>query len=185
MDHRIIISGFGGQGVMLLGQIISYSGMLEGKNVTWLPSYGPEMRGGTANCTVVISDELIGSPIVDNPNELIVMNTPSLLKFEDKVAKGGIIFINSSVIDNDPTREDVETVRIPVNDIADKLGNIRVANMVMLGAYIFKTNAIKFETAIEALRKKLKGKKNIEELLALDEAAIKEGMKYLNSYVHS
>ncbi|MDI3472671.1 MAG: 2-oxoglutarate ferredoxin oxidoreductase subunit gamma [Thermotogaceae bacterium] len=183
MEHRIIISGFGGQGVMLLGKIISLAGMLEGKHVTWFPSYGPEMRGGTANCTVVISNDPIGSPVVDAPNELIVMNIPSLLKFEKKVTKNGIIFINSSVVEKEPERNDIDIVEIPANDIADKLGNSRIANMVMLGAYISRTNAIKFESVIEALRKSLKGKS--EELFNLNEKAIKEGMKYLNSHIHA
>jgi len=172
MDHRVIISGFGGQGVMLLGQIISYSGMLEGKNVTWFPSYGPEMRGGTANCTVVISNEPIGSPVVDNPNELIVMNIPSLLKFGNKVARNGIIFINSSVVDKEPVRGDIDIIKIPANDIADRIGNVKVANMVMLGVYISKTGAIRFEAAMEALEKKLKGK--YDRLITLNEKAIKE-----------
>jgi len=167
---------------MLLGKIISYSGMLEGKYVTWFPSYGPEMRGGTANCTVIVSDDPIGSPVVDNSNELIVMNIPSLIKFENKVVKNGIIFINSSVVDREPERNDVDIVKIPANDIADKIGSVRVANMVVLGAYIAKTNAIKLETVLEALRKKLEGKS--EELLILNEKAIKEGMKYLNSHIH-
>ncbi|MCD6546018.1 MAG: 2-oxoacid:acceptor oxidoreductase family protein [Thermotogae bacterium] len=167
---------------MLLGKIISYSGMLEGKYVTWFPSYGPEMRGGTANCTVIVSDDPIGSPVVDNPNELIVMNIPSLIKFENKVVKNGIIFINSSVVDREPERNDVDIVKIPANDIADKIGSVRVANMVVLGAYIAKTNTIKLETVLEALRKKLEGKS--EELLILNEKAIKEGMKYLNSHIH-
>jgi 2-oxoglutarate ferredoxin oxidoreductase subunit gamma len=183
MEHRIIISGFGGQGVMLLGKIISYAGMLEGKHVTWFPSYGPEMRGGTANCTVVISDDPIGSPVVDTPNELIVMNIPSLLKFEKKVEKNGIIFINSSVVEKEPERDDVDVVEIPANDIADKLGNPKVANMVMLGVYLFKTDALRLENVMKALRKSLKGKS--EELLNLNEKAIKEGMKYLNSHIHA
>ena len=182
MNEELIIAGFGGQGVLSMGKILAYSGIMQDQEVSWMPSYGPEMRGGTANCTVIVSDDPIGSPVVDNPNELIVMNIPSLIKFENKVVKNGIIFINSSVVDREPERNDVDIVKIPANDIADKIGSVRVANMVVLGAYIAKTNAIKLETVLEALRKKLEGKS--EELLILNEKAIKEGMKYLNSHIH-
>ncbi len=136
MTNEIMIAGFGGQGVMAIGKTLAEAGMKEGKAVSWLPSYGPEMRGGTANCCVVISEEEIICPIVLEPTELIAMNLPSLLKFEPTVKAGGTIFVNSSIISEKVTREDVRAVYVPCLDIANELGNAKVANMVMLGAYI-------------------------------------------------
>ena len=135
MTNEIIISGFGGQGVMAIGKTLTEAGMKEGMEVSWLPSYGPEMRGGTANCSVVLSDESIVSPIVLEPTELIAMNLPSLLKFESLVKPGGTIFVNSSVVDKKVERTDVKAVYVDCIKIADELGNSKVANMVMLGAY--------------------------------------------------
>lgn len=178
MYHGLIIAGFGGQGIMLMGQILAEAGMLEGKHVTWLPSYGPEMRGGTANCTVVISDEPVASPVIDIPTEIIVMNIPSLLKFEPYLKTEGNLFMNTSVIDREPKRKDIKIIKVPANDIADKLGNLKVANMVMLGAYIAATKAVDKETVFEALKKKLKGKK--ENLLDINKKAILEGMSLIS-----
>ena len=178
MYHGLIIAGFGGQGIMLMGQILAEAGMLEGKHVTWLPSYGPEMRGGTANCTVVISDEPVASPVIDIPTEIIVMNIPSLLKFEPYLKREGNLFMNTSVIDREPKRKDIKIIKVPANDIADKLGNLKVANMVMLGAYIAATKVVDKETVFEALKKKLKGKK--ENLLDINKRAILEGMSLIN-----
>ncbi len=148
MTNEIMIAGFGGQGVMAIGKTLAEAGMKEGKAVSWLPSYGPEMRGGTANCCVVISEEEIICPIVLEPTELIAMNLPSLLKFEPTVKAGGTIFVNSSIISEKITRQDVRAVYVPCLDIANELGNAKVANMVMLGAYIeamgnLGTNTIK------------------------------------------
>jgi len=178
MYHGLIIAGFGGQGIMLMGQILAEAGMLEGKHVTWLPSYGPEMRGGTANCTVVISDEPVASPVIDIPTEIIVMNIPSLLKFEPYLKREGNLFMNTSVIDREPKRKDIKIIKVPANDIADKLGNLKVANMVMLGAYIAATKVVDKETVFEALKKKLKGKK--ENLLDINKRAILEGMSLIS-----
>ncbi len=136
MTNEIMIAGFGGQGVMAIGKTLAEAGMKEGKDVSWLPSYGPEMRGGTANCCVVISEDEIICPIVLEPTELIAMNLPSLLKFEPTVKAGGTIFVNSSIISEKITRQDVRAVYVPCLDIANELGNAKVANMVMLGAYI-------------------------------------------------
>ncbi len=136
MDERLIIAGFGGQGVMAMGQLLTYSGMLEGKNVSWLPSYGPEMRGGTANCNVIISTSPVGSPVVVEATTAIVLNKPSMDKFEDAVIHGGRLFINSSLIERKSTRDDIEVYYIPANEIANELGNLKVANMVMMGAYL-------------------------------------------------
>lgn len=138
MIEQVIMAGFGGQGVMSMGQLLAYSGMLEGKNVSWLPSYGPEMRGGTANCNVIVSDDEIGSPIVTEATAVIAMNLPSLDKFEHSVMPGGTLIINSSLIERKCSRTDIDVFYIPANEIADELGNNRVANMVMLGAYLKK-----------------------------------------------
>ena len=139
MTNEIIIAGFGGQGVMAIGKMLAEACMKEGKEVSWLPSYGPEMRGGTANCSVVLSDEPIISPLVLEPTELIVMNKPSLLRFEETVVAGGSVFVNSSIIEISVSRSDVRAVYVPCLDIAGELGNAKVSNMVMLGAYIAAT----------------------------------------------
>ncbi|MEA1884405.1 MAG: 2-oxoacid:acceptor oxidoreductase family protein [Thermotogota bacterium] len=173
--HGTIVSGFGGQGVMLIGQILSYAAMVEGKNVTWLPSYGPEMRGGTANCMVVIDEEAVGSPIIDKPTEVIAMNIPSLLKFEDELEKEGIMILNSSAIDIETKRTDIKVVKIDANKIADEIGNLKVANMVVLGAYIEAAKIITLDAVKKALEKKLTGKK--AKLLQMNIEAIKRGMQ--------
>jgi 2-oxoglutarate ferredoxin oxidoreductase subunit gamma len=133
-EERIIIAGFGGQGVLMLGKLLAAAGMAEGKHVTWLPSYGPEMRGGTANCHVIISDEEIGAPIVSEATGLIAMNLPSLDRFESSVLPGGWLLVNSSLIPRGPVRRDLRVLAIPVNEIAQREGSPRVANVVMLGA---------------------------------------------------
>lgn len=151
MTNEIIISGFGGQGVMAIGKNLAEAGMKENKNVSWLPSYGPEMRGGTANCSVVLSDEPIICPIVLEPTELIAMNLPSLVKFEPTVVKDGVVFVNSSIISDKVQRSDVRAVYVPCLEIANELGNLKVANMVMLGAYIEVMKNLGTETIKEML----------------------------------
>ena len=151
MTNEIMIAGFGGQGVMAIGKTLAEAGMKENKDVSWLPSYGPEMRGGTANCSVVLTDDAIVSPIVLEPTELIAMNLPSLLKFEPTVKAGGTIFVNSSIITEKVTRTDVKAVYVPCLEIAQELGNLKVANMVMLGAYIQAMGNLSFETIKEML----------------------------------
>lgn len=150
MEEKIIIAGFGGQGVMAMGQLLTYSGMVEGRHVSWVPSYGPEMRGGTANCNVTISDNPVGSPIILESTTAIVLNLPSLEKFEDSVIPGGNLMVNSSLIDKKVTRNDINVYYIPANDIANEIGNVRIANMVILGAYIEITGVIKLESVYEA-----------------------------------
>jgi len=174
-ENILIAAGFGGQGVMLLGQMLATAAMYDNKHSTWLPSYGPEMRGGTANCTVVISDELIGSPVTDSPGELIIMNIPSLLKFEPALKEDGLLILNTSVVDRAPQRKDVEVVKIDANKIAEEIGNTKISNMVMLGAYLEKTGAVTVESVEKALRKKLTGKKAA--LIELNLKAIEAGMK--------
>ena len=173
MTQELIIAGFGGQGVMSMGQLLAYAAMLEGKKVTFLPSYGPEMRGGTANCTVVISDEAVGSPVISDPSTLIAMNLPSLDRFELTVRPGGFIVVNSSLIERKVQRDDVTSVRVPANDIAQELGNLRVANMVALGAYLGKSKAVGFDAIIESLKKALPARRH--DLIPLNRQALERG----------
>lgn len=174
-ENILIAAGFGGQGIMLLGQILATAAMYDNKHSTWLPSYGPEMRGGTANCTVVINDEPIGSPVTDTPSELIIMNIPSLLKFEPSLKKNGLLILNTSVVDREPKRLDMDIVKIDANKVAEEIGSTKISNMVMLGAYIEKTGAVTVESVEKALRKKLTGKKAA--LIELNLKAIEAGMK--------
>jgi 2-oxoglutarate ferredoxin oxidoreductase subunit gamma len=174
MLERAIFAGFGGQGVMSMGKLLTYAGMIEGKEVSWLPSYGPEMRGGTANCSVIVSDALIGSPVITNDATcLIAMNLPSLVKFEEDVVTGGVIFVNSSLIERKVDRDDVHAYYVPANQIANELGNLKVANMVMLGAYLKAMHPVKDESIIETFHKLFMGAK--EKLIPMNEEALKRG----------
>ena len=159
MTQKIIIAGFGGQGIMSLGQMLCYSGMEEGSEVSWLPSYGPEMRGGTANCHVIVSKDNVASPIVSIADTVMAMNRPSLDKFESRLVKGGRLFINASLIDKKATRNDIDVYYIPANEIAVKLGNDRVAGMVMLGAFLKLSGIVKVDSVIASLKKVLGEKK--------------------------
>src|SRR5512135_486929 len=138
MQTEVIFSGFGGQGVLFAGQVLAFAAMDAGYDVTWMPSYGPEMRGGTCNCTVVISDEEIGSPTIDHPRASVVMNLPSLDKFEPRVSPGGVLIVNSSLVNRDPQRSDLTWLMIPAQEIAEMIGPRRLLNMVMLGALLEK-----------------------------------------------
>jgi len=173
MTHEIIISGFGGQGVMAIGKTIAEAGMQEGLSVSWLPSYGPEMRGGTANCAVVLTSGEIISPMVQEPTELIAMNKPSLVKFEPTIVSGGMVFINSSIIEIKAERENIRAYYIPCLEIAQELGNPKVSNMVMLGAYIAATGFIKPETIREMLTHIFTGPK--ASLVELNVEALRRG----------
>lgn len=146
MQREVTFAGFGGQGVMLIGQMLAYSGMDENKQVSWLPSYGPEMRGGTAYCTVVVSDKPIGSPVVITPEVAVVMNRPSLDKFGPTVRKSGYLFINSSLIDVSSDRKDIKVILVPCNQLAIEAGSAKSANIVMIGALIGATGIVKPET---------------------------------------
>ncbi len=152
METKIIIAGFGGQGILFLGKVIAQTAMLEGRSVTWFPSYGAEIRGGTANCTVVISDKMVGSPVVRNPDVLIVMNEASLDRFEERLKPGGLLIMNTSLIKKSHRRKDIDVIGIPANEAADHLGDARSANMVVFGALIAKTNIISQGSAFNALR---------------------------------
>jgi 2-oxoglutarate ferredoxin oxidoreductase subunit gamma len=149
--HDVIIAGFGGQGVMLTGNLLAYAGMRAGLKVTYLPVYGPEMRGGTANCTVVISDEDIGTPIIQRPLSTIILNQPSLVKFQPALKDNGLQVINSSLADPKSAQPRVRTVAVPANDIADSLGNQKMANMVAVGAYIKATQVLPLDAVIASL----------------------------------
>ena len=174
MEAQFLIAGFGGQGILLIGQLMAKAAMHEGKNVSWMPSYGPEMRGGEANCAVVISDEPIGSPLVTEPPVAVIMNLPSLKKFEPAMEKGGTLLYNTSLIEAEPQRTDTKVLPIPCNEIAEGLGNSRVANMVMLGAIIAATGAITIDSAMDALKDVFGEKK--ADLLPLNRKAMEAGM---------
>ncbi len=167
-------AGFGGQGILLLGVALAQAGMLEGYQVSWIPSYGPEMRGGTANCHVHISEQPIGSPLVAFPDVLIAMNRPSLERFQNDVKEGGLIIYDSSLIDIEPSRQDVEIMPIPATRMADELGNTRIANMVVLGAYIGYTNALNKETVLATLDTIISRKR----LIDINRQAIEKGYEF-------
>jgi 2-oxoglutarate ferredoxin oxidoreductase subunit gamma len=173
MTRELIIAGFGGQGVMAMGKMLIEAGLSEGLEVSWVPSYGPEMRGGTANCSVVLSEESIGSPVFTHPTELIAMNGPSLTRFETSVQPGGLILINSSQAPGKAERQDVVCRAIPCVDIATKLGNPKVANMVMLGAYIGATGALQMASIEQVLHHIFTGEKTA--LYTLNKRALQEG----------
>jgi 2-oxoglutarate ferredoxin oxidoreductase subunit gamma len=174
MLEEIIIAGFGGQGVMSMGQLIAYAGMLEEKGVSWLPSYGPEQRGGTANCAVVVSDEPVGSPLVTNPSTAIVLNNPSFDKFEHRVRPGGLLIINSSLVTRVSERSDIEIIELTATDMAADLGNARVANMILLGAFIELTKVVSSESIIESLKKVLSEEKH--HLIEVNKQALNKGL---------
>jgi len=155
MTTKVIMAGFGGQGVVLIGTLLAYAGMAQGKHTTFFPSYGAEMRGGTANCSVVVSDDEIASPVVSQPDCIIAMNVASLEKFEPVVRPGGTIFINSSLVDRTVKRQDVSEIRIPASKIAEDLGSSRAANMVMLGGLVKKTGAVNLDSVVKSLSKVL------------------------------
>lgn len=174
MAEQIICSGFGGQGVMSMGQLLAYAGMIENKEVSWLPSYGPEMRGGTANCSVIVSESLIGSPVITNDATCaIVMNKPSLIKFEKNIISGGKLLINSSLIEDKATRSDVEAYYIDANALAAECGTDKAANMVMLGAYLELTGVVSVTSVKQAFLKVFGERK--AHLLPLNEIALEKG----------
>lgn len=171
--HEIIFAGFGGQGVLSMGQIVAYAAMVEGKEVSWMPSYGPEMRGGTANCVVIVSPGRISSPIVTRFDSAIVLNQPSLEKFEGKVKPGGFLLYEQSTIITAPTRHDIEILVVPAVEEAVKLQKKQVANMILLGAFLERRPLIKAENVMEALKKVLPERHH--HLLPLNEKALALG----------
>lgn len=175
MEQRLIVAGFGGQGVLLIGQLIAYAGMVTGMEVSWMPSYGPEMRGGSANCAVVLSGEPVGSPKVEDADVVIAMNRPSMELFEKNLLPGGVLLYNRSLIDVAPTRDDIRAIPVPCNEIAMEIGSLRAANMVMLGAYAGATKTFSVEQLMDALRHKMGPAK--EKFMPGNQKAIERGMR--------
>lgn len=173
MHQEIIICGTGGQGVMVIGQLIAHAAVVEDKNIVWFPSYGPETRGGTADCTVIVSSDEIGSPVTTTPDTLIAMSQNSLDKFLGMTKPGGIILVNSSLVEVPKDRDDCKIVALPVNDVADELGNVKVANMVMLGAYVELVNPVKLESVIQSLTQVLPPHR--QNLIPINEQALRRG----------
>jgi 2-oxoglutarate ferredoxin oxidoreductase subunit gamma len=174
MQSEIMFAGFGGQGILLIGKVLAHAAMEEGYEVAWVPSYGPEMRGGTAYCTVVISDRPIGSPIIKNPLHLVAMNGPSLEKFAPTVKKDGIIFINSSLIAFGSNRDDVDELRVPVVDIAKDLGSVKAANIVALSAFVARSGIVPMETLKNCIKEEFSKK---PKLIPLNMEAVAAGEK--------
>lgn len=175
MSEEIIIAGFGGQGVLSMGMVLCYSGIMEEKEVSWMPSYGPEMRGGTANCIAIISDSKISSPIISKFDTVIALNQPSVDKFEEAVKPGGLIIYESTNVLHPPTRKDIEIVGIPASAEAAKMNNIKIMNMIVLGAFLKKKPIIEYENIIEGLKNVLP--ERYHHLLPLNESALKKGME--------
>lgn len=179
MEIKIIIGGFGGQGILFLGRVLAFAGMLEGREVTWFPAYGAEVRGGTANCTVIVSDTMIGSPVVTHPDILIVMNDASLRRFLPRLVMNGLLLYDSSLIREPIPRSDIDAIGIPATDASTRLGNTKSANMVMLGALIAQTGIVQRESAFQAIQNLMEGKK--QRLIEENRGAILEGMRCLEN----
>ncbi len=173
---QILIAGFGGQGVLFAGKFLAYKGLLDGKQVSWLPSYGPEMRGGTANCSVIISDEPIGSPIVTKPDCLVAMNLPSLKKYENDVVSGGTIIIDSTLIGEMPAREDLTVFAVPSTKMANDEGFSTLANMILMGKLIKESSVFSFENTEDVLKKVVPPKK--ANLTEINLKALRTGYDY-------
>jgi 2-oxoglutarate ferredoxin oxidoreductase subunit gamma len=179
-DLKLIIAGFGGQGILFAGKLLAQSAMLENKQVTWFPSYGAEIRGGTANCTVIISDEMIGSPAVHSPDSLLVMNEASMGKFKSRLSPGGLLLVNASLIEYPDNRSDVETIKIKATDIAKELGSSQVANIVMLGALIGKTRIVKPDTVLAVIKQIIPAHKKNK--IPLNNNAFRKGLEESGNY---
>ena len=177
MEYQIVIAGFGGQGLLFSGKVLAYAALMEQRELSWLPSYGPEMRGGTANCNVIISDSPVGSPIVQNPNVLMVMNTPSLDKYEKTVAPGGKIFVDSSLVSRKVERTDVEVFYIPATKMAGEMGIPTLANMLLLGAIVEKTGCVGDDAVLAGLKKIVSAKH--ADLLDANLQAIQAGRDFV------
>jgi 2-oxoglutarate ferredoxin oxidoreductase subunit gamma len=175
MTHELLIAGFGGQGVLSMGMTLAYAGMVEGKEISWMPSYGPEMRGGTANCIVIVSDSKISSPIVTTFDSLVALNQPSLDKFQDAVNPGGLILYDSTNIITPPSRSDIQAMPIAASDEAAKLKNKKTMNMIVLGAFLERTGLVQTESVMKALGNVLP--ERYHHLLPLNEQALRRGME--------
>ncbi|MCX7695206.1 MAG: 2-oxoacid:acceptor oxidoreductase family protein [Caloramator sp.] len=172
-NQEIIFAGFGGQGILSMGKFLAYAGLEENLNVSWFPSYGPEMRGGTSNCSVILSDEPVGSPLVVDATTVVVMNRPSLDKFESHVVKGGLLIIDSDLVNREPERTDIEIIKIPAQKIAEEVGSKKIANMVLLGALVEKTKIVKMESLLKALKEHGK-----EQFYELNKKALERGAEF-------
>jgi 2-oxoglutarate ferredoxin oxidoreductase subunit gamma len=181
MLEEVIFAGFGGQGVLSMGQVLAYAGMIENREVCWMPSYGPEMRGGTANCIVTVSDSEISSPIIGKFDTVVALNQPSLDKFEQAVKPGGTLIFDSTNIIDPPRRTDIDIVPIPASEEAVKMKNTKIMNMIVLGAFIAKRKAVKIETVLDALRKVLPERHH--HLIPLNEQALHRGGELAESGV--
>lgn len=175
MMDKILLAGFGGQGVMFIGKVLAYSGMLGGREVCWIPSYGPEMRGGTANCSVLVSDEEIHSPVINQADAGIVLNQPSYDKFLARIKPGGTLVVNSSIINTAQKRDDIKIVAVPATELANEIGNASLANMVCLGALLPALSLINLDSVKTAMDEVI-GKKK-PELYELNVAAIRKGLQ--------
>ncbi|MFH0734545.1 MAG: 2-oxoacid:acceptor oxidoreductase family protein [bacterium] len=178
MNEEIVIAGFGGQGVLSMGMILCYSGMMENKEVSWMPSYGPEMRGGTANCITIVSDTKISSPIISRFDTVLALNQPSIDKFEKAVKPGGLLIYDSTNVINPPTRTDIKIYAIDASNEAAKMNNTKVLNMIMLGAFLKKKPIIKIENILEGVKKVLP--ERYHHLLPINEEALRKGMELIN-----
>ncbi len=179
MKRETLIAGFGGQGVLSMGMTLAYAGMIEGKNVSWMPSYGPEIRGGTANCTIIISDEKISSPIINVFDSIIILNQPSMDKFESAVKTNGQILYEANNVINPPTRDDVNIISIPANKEALKMGQKKVMNMIVLGAYLGLNPVLKPESIMEGIKKVLPERHH--NLLPVNKKALEFGLSLIHS----
>ena len=174
MQREVMFAGFGGQGILLIGKILAHAAMEEGSEVAWIPSYGPEMRGGTAYCLVVISDAAIGSPIIKKPMHLVAMNRPSLEKFAPVVKSHGVVIINSSLIPVTSGRDDVDELMLPANDMAIELGSVKVANIVALGAFVGRSKIVEFDTIKHCVKEEFAAR---EKLIPINMRALEAGEK--------
>lgn len=175
MTHELLAAGFGGQGVLSMGMTLAYAGMIEGKEISWMPSYGPEMRGGTANCIVIMSDKKISSPIITTFDTVVALNQPSMDKFEKVVRPGGLLLYDSTNIISPPTRTDIRCMAIPASDEAVKMQNTKIMNMIVLGAFIEETHTVALESVMQALKKVLP--ERYHRMLPLNEEALNRGME--------
>lgn len=172
-QQEMIFAGFGGQGTLTAGKILAYAGMDAEMNVSWLPSYGPEMRGGTANCSVILSSEPVGSPIITAPDTVVAMNIPSMDKFEDAIKKGGILIVDSNLVNRETKRSDIDFIKVPAEEIAEELGSKKIANMVLLGALVAKTGIVSMELLLDSLKAHSKAS-----FFDINKAALLRGAEY-------
>jgi 2-oxoglutarate ferredoxin oxidoreductase subunit gamma len=177
-QHTVILSGFGGQGILFAGQLLTHAGMEAGWEVTWIPSYGPEMRGGTANCTVVISDEPIGSPLIRNPMIAVVLSPEAMAKYEPLVQPGGLLVVNSSLVREPATRPDLKVIEIPASELATELGTVKMANVVMLGALLGARPIVDMATVERVLEKQLQGNKR--RMVEPNQRALRAGARHVH-----